>query len=77
MSEISTTATRPSPAAGMPAKEAPAQATHERALPGVGGPSGGFTNTVHQPAGAVTGGISPRHPTNSDGKGDTPDGIGC
>ncbi|OYY12336.1 MAG: hypothetical protein B7Y70_05765 [Rhizobiales bacterium 35-68-8] len=73
MSEISTaTAAKPSPASG-----APAVANAMPALPGIGGPSGGFTNAVLHPAGAVTGGISPRHPKNSDGKGDTPDGIGC
>ena len=71
MSEISTTIAKPSPGAGTPVANA------MPALPGIGGPSGGFTNAVLHPAGAITGGISPRHPKNSDGKGDTPDGIGC
>lgn len=45
-------------------------------IPPMRGPSGGFTQAVTRPVTAVTGGISPRHPANADGKGDTPDGIG-
>lgn len=58
--------------------EAAAAARARAALiPPMRGPSGGFTQAVTRPAAAVTGAISPRHPTNADGKGDTPDGIGC
>lgn len=46
-------------------------------IPPMRGASGGFTRAVTRPVTAVTGGISPRHPANTDGKGNTPDGIGC
>ena len=51
----------------------PAPQTAKR---GPAGPSGGFTASPGSPHSAVSGGVSPRFPANTDGKGDTPEGIG-